>query len=202
MPGIHPMPDMALRSLDATWCRERWEQLPEDGNRYEVIEGVLYMTTAPSSFHQWIVQQIFLMLHQQVNQQGIGVTFVAPIGLFMPECDPVQPDIVVVRTPDLNIIRERRIIGTPALIVEVLSPSNPNVDLHTKRRAYAKAGLPEYWIVRPASRDVLMCSQPDAALGDYVETHLVLPTGELVSPTLPIRTAIEVFFAGAPDTTW
>jgi len=46
------LPELALRSLDASWSRERWEQLPADGNRYEVIDGVLYLTTAPSNFHR------------------------------------------------------------------------------------------------------------------------------------------------------
>src|SRR5919206_2000365 len=117
-------PQLALRSLDATWNRERWERLPADGNRYEVIDGVLYMTTAPSNFHQWIIRQTFLALFQQIDATGVGVTLWAPIGLFMPGCDPVQPDLLVIRTADLGIIREGRIHGVPALLVEVLSPSN------------------------------------------------------------------------------
>jgi hypothetical protein len=56
------LPELVLRSIDATWNYTRWERLPDDGNRYEVIDGVLYITTAPSSFHQWIVQQLFLEL--------------------------------------------------------------------------------------------------------------------------------------------
>lgn len=59
------LPELALRSHDATWNYTRWEQLPEDGNRYEVIDGVLYRTTAPSNFHQWIVRQIVFTLFQQ-----------------------------------------------------------------------------------------------------------------------------------------
>ena len=51
------LPELALRSSDADWNRERWELLPNDGNRYEVIDGVLYMATAPSNFHQWILRQ-------------------------------------------------------------------------------------------------------------------------------------------------
>ena len=160
-------PDLLLRSPDASWSRARWEQLPADGRRYEVIDGVLYMTTAPSSFHQWIIRQIVRTLFEHIDDTGVGVTTWAPIGLFMPHCDPVQPDIVVVRTADLGIFQERRIFGIPALIIEVLSPSNPEQDTQIKRSAYARAGVPEYWIVRPASRDMLVCSRPDALLGDY-----------------------------------
>jgi hypothetical protein len=60
---------------------------------------------------------------------------------------------------------------------------------------------PECWIVRPAQRDVLVCTQPNAALGDYAQTDHALPEGELVSPTLPFRTTVAGLFAGAPDTT-
>ena len=194
------LPDLALRSLDATWDRTRWAALPDDGNRYEVIDGVLYMTTAPSSFHQWIVYQIGRMLGEQINDAGVGVTFPAPVGVFMPGCDPVQPDLVVVRREDLGIFHDRHIYGVPALVVEVLSPSNAGVDTEIKRRAYARCGVPEYWIVRPASRDVLVLSQPDRQLGDYLESTHVPPEGELRSPALPIRAPIARFFAGAPDT--
>jgi Uma2 family endonuclease len=195
------LPDLALRSSGATWDRARWETLPDDGNRYEVIDGVLYMTTAPSSFHLWIIRQIVRVLFRQIDDAGVGVTLWAPIGVFMPGCDPVQPDIVVVRTAGLDIFHDRHIYGVPALIVEVLSPSNANVDTDTKRGAYAHCSLPEYWIVRPAERDMLVLSQPDAGLGDYLHSVRVVQDGELGSSTLPIRTPIGGFFAGAPDTT-
>ena len=68
------MPDVILRSPDATWNRARWEELAADGRRYEVIDGVLYMTTAPSSFHQWIIRQIVRTLFEQIDDRGIGVT--------------------------------------------------------------------------------------------------------------------------------
>src|SRR5690242_2748423 len=73
-------PDLALRSLDASWDRARWASLPPDGNRYEVIEGVLYVTTAPSFFHQWIIRQIFLTLFAQVDGARVGLTIWSPVG--------------------------------------------------------------------------------------------------------------------------
>jgi hypothetical protein len=84
------MPELVLRSPEADWDRARWETLPDDGNRYEVIDGVLYMTTAPSTFHQWIIRQIVRVLFRQIDDVGIGVTIWSPIGVFMPGCDPVQ----------------------------------------------------------------------------------------------------------------
>lgn len=194
-------PQLALRSHDAAWDRARWAELPDDGNRYEVIGGVLYMSTAPSFFHQWIIRQIARTLFTQIDDTGVGLTVWAPLGVFMPGCDPVQPDVVVVRTEHLDIIQQRRINGVPALLVEVLSPGNPDTDTEIKRRAYARAGVPEYWIVRPAQRDVLVYAQPDAELGDYAASLRVDPDGELASSALPFRSPIAGFFAGAPDTT-
>lgn len=195
------IPDLVLRSPDANWNRDRWAKLPVDGNRYEVIDGVLYMTTAPSPFHQWIIRQTVRTLFEQIDDVGVGVTMWAPIGLFMPGCDPAQPDILVIRAVDLGMISGGKIEGIPALLVEVLSPSNPDKDTRIKREAYARAGVPEYWIMRPASRDVILCSQPDPLLGDYAQSEHIAPDAELVSPTLQVRVAIANFFAGAPDTT-
>jgi len=194
-------PELVLRSPSADWHRARWEQLPADGNRYEVIDGVLYMTTAPSFFHQWIIRQICLMLIDQIDRQGAGLTLWSPIGLFMPGCDPVQPDIVMIPTAELHIIHDRRIFGVPGLLVEVLSPTNPETDLKIKREAYARAAVPEYWMVRPATRDVVVCSQPDPLMGDYLQVQHVAPDGELAAPTLSLRAPVAGFFSGSPDTT-
>ena len=193
--------DVTLRSTDATWTAADWEGLPHDGQRYEIIDGVLYVSTAPSLFHQWIIQEIYAALRQQLAIPGIGFVFLAPVGVFMPGCDPVQPDLVVVRQADRGMLRDRRVYGVPALLVEVLSPSTVEQDLVVKRAAYARAGVPEYWAVRPATRDLLVHSEPEPASGHYLQIAHVPPDGELVSPTLPLRVAIATFFAGAPDTT-
>ena len=196
-----PAPDIGLRSLDATWTRARWEQLPDDGRRYEIVDGVLYVSSSPSLFHWWIQRQIVFFLAENVDRLGLGLTLWAPVGVFMPGCDPAQPDILVVLNKDLHILRDRHVNGVPSLIVEILSPSNAQQDTHIKRLAYARAEVPEYWVVRPSIRDVLVFAQPDKALGDYASSQLVPTDGELRSPTLNISTAITGFFAGAPDTT-
>lgn len=192
---------VTLRSTDATWTAADWACLPDDGNRYEIIDGVLYMSTAPSLFHQWIVQETYTALRQQLAVPGLAFIFVAPVGVFMPGCEPVQPDIVAVRREDRDMLRDRRVYGVPALLVEVLSPSTGGQDLLVKRAAYARAGVPEYWAVRPGERDVLVHTEPEVATGQYLQLTHVAPDGELVSPTLPFRAPAAPFFAGAPDTT-
>jgi Uma2 family endonuclease len=194
------MPQLVLRSLDATWDYARWEKLPYDGNLYEVLDGVLYMTTSPSNYHGWISLRLVRYVGFPAEDSGLGYVFVAPNGLLMPGAQPAQPDFVLVRRENADIIHDKRIHGTPDLIAEILSPSNPETDTEIKLGIYARAGVPEYWIVRPATRDVLVYWQPDRARGTYSQVRLVAAEARLVSPTLPIEFAIADLFAGAPDT--
>jgi Uma2 family endonuclease len=184
-----------LRSVDASWCYERWERLPNDGNRYEVIDGVLYMSTAPSARHQATVALFIELIGASLRAQGIARVFPSPIGVMMPGADPVQPDLVLVRHERAAIIAEDgRIRGVPDLIAEILSPNNPELDTVTKRATYARAGVPEYWILRPATRDILVCTRPDADLSDFTDVHLFTQGDELISLTLPIRVPVAALF--------
>ena len=137
------------------WTYVHWESLPDDGNRYEIIDGMVYMTTAPSSFHQWITGRLWRYIGLPVEDQGLGFAYNAPIGLIMPGCDPVQPDFVVVLRQRASIIHDRRIWGVPDLIVEILSPGNSAYDEEIKRDAYARAGVAEYAIVDPRNRELI-----------------------------------------------
>lgn len=132
--------EFVLRSLDAIWDYGRWTALPEDGHRYEVIDGTLYRTTAPSSFHGWIIGRLWRFVGIPIEDAGVAFPYSAPIGVLMPGCDPVQPDFLLVRRERAAIIRDGRIYGPPDLIVEILSPSNPEHDTETKRRTYARRG--------------------------------------------------------------
>jgi hypothetical protein len=76
------LPAITLRSLDAGWNYDRWErELPNDGNRYEVIEGILYLTTAPGYFHQWIVRRLDQYVGVPLEQQGLAYAATAPIAV-------------------------------------------------------------------------------------------------------------------------
>lgn len=188
-------PELVLHSSEATWDREQWDALPNDGKRYEIIDGVLYMSTAPSPWHQWISRQTQRLLYTQIDDRGLGITFDAPVGLFMPGCDPVQPDLLVLRHEDRDLIMERRIETIPLLLIEILSPSNPQHDLLLKRQAYARAGVPEYWVLRPQERDILVHSEPDVVLGDFLHVLRIPADGELRSSTLPFNAPVTAFFA-------
>jgi Uma2 family endonuclease len=188
--------EVLMRSTDADWTYELWEQLPHDEYRYEVIAGVLYMSTAPSPDHQRIDRNVFLALHEQIDRRGLGETFFSPIGLVIPGATPVQPDLVVVLAEDAGIVSAKRIEGIPALVVEILSPSTVDYDLITKRDIYAGAGVPEYWAIRPAERDLILHSDPDPFTRAYRRVEHIPPDSDLVSPTLPFRAPVASFFAG------
>ncbi|HXT37218.1 MAG TPA: Uma2 family endonuclease [Chloroflexota bacterium] len=182
------------------WNHELWETLPDDGNRYEVIDGVLYMSTAPSFFHQWIGLRMVQLVGTPAMQQGLAIPFYSPIGVLMPGCDPVQPDFGLVLTANSGIIRDRRIRGIPDLLAEILSPSNRTYDEQVKLEAYARAGLPEYVIIDPGARTLQHYRlAPPGGYGD----PRTYKGGDLVRfdclPTVECR--VGDLFAGAPDTT-
>jgi Uma2 family endonuclease len=181
------------------WTYVDWEALPSDGNRYEVIDGMLYMTTAPSNFHQWIVQGLHEYIGIPARRQGLAYAFAAPIGVLMPNCQPVQPDFVVILKAHADIIRDRRIIGVPDLIIEILSPGNAAYDEEIKLEAYARAGVREYAIVDPRTRTISHYRLKGPGL--YTAPHMVGEDERILFdclPTLPIP--VRELFAGAPDT--
>lgn len=126
------------------------EALPENGNRYELIEGELYVSTQPHWFHQRMCLRLGSALDTWSLRTGLGTTNVAP-GIIFSEEDAVAPDIIWVSKDRLNIIdlETGKLRGAPDLIVEVLSPGpeNERRDKRTKLQLYSRHGVKEYWIV-------------------------------------------------------
>jgi Uma2 family endonuclease len=130
------------------WTYDDYKRLPDDGWRYEVIEGELHMTAAPSTRHQRASINLSAALHQHVIENGLGQVYTAPIDVLLPDlATPVQPDVLFIARERLGIVKEDVIDGPPDLIVEILSPSNWLADRRTKFRVYALAGVREYWII-------------------------------------------------------
>jgi len=182
------------------WTYADWETLPDDGNRYEIIDGVLYMTTAPSTFHQWIVKRLERYIGIPLEDHGLGVGFPAPTGVLMPGCDPVQPDYVVILKNNLDMLHDKRVMGVPDVIIEIQSPGNAAYDERVKLFAYALAGVPEYAIINPRAR-TLSHYRLDT-LGRYTTPRVYSEADTMNFDCLPtIALPIAQLFAGAPDTT-
>ena len=148
---------MAITKPAGSWTYEDLFSLPDDGRRYEIIEGELCEMPSPTSAHGVTISNLMFLL-MPVIEVLRGWLLTAPLDVFFPGADPVQPDIVVL-LPDSNAsLVVRGIDGPPDLLVEVLSPSNRDHDLLTKRALYARAGVREYCIVDPMSRTIEVLS--------------------------------------------
>jgi Uma2 family endonuclease len=193
-------PQLRLRSIDPSWDFERWSAIDDASNRYEVIDGVLYMGTVPSVTHQRLLLEILVHVGLPADESGECYSLPGPVGVLMPGCEPVQPDFLLVRRDRASVFQHGFMRGAPDVIIEVLSPATVEYDTQIKRGAYARAGVPEYWVVRPPTRDVLVCWHPNAELGIFEETRLVATEEELISATMPVRVRVAELFSGSPDT--
>ncbi len=124
-------------------------ELPEDGKRYEVINGELIMTPAPLTIHQKITTEIVLALGNYVKKNNLGTVLTAPVDVVLSDINVLQPDILFVSNERKEIITEKNISGAPDLVIEILSPSTAYYDLFDKKELYERFGVKEYWIVDP-----------------------------------------------------
>jgi len=120
---------------------------PDDGKRYELVQGDLSVTPSPSPVHQRISRRLLRQLVDHCHGRSIGEVFHAPIDLILTNQDVFVPDLLVVSDP--RHITKRGIEGPPLLVVEILSPSTRKQDRGVKARRYAELGVEHYWIVDP-----------------------------------------------------
>lgn len=129
---------------------------PDDGNHYELIEGELFVSCAPRLFHQIVVTNIIAVVRPFLDQQPIGIIVVGP-GVIFSQFSGVIPDVVFISNEQRGEIASGdKIIGAPALVIEILSPGadNERRDRIAKRHLYAKFGVKEYWIVDLENRAI------------------------------------------------
>ena len=133
---------------------EEFRQLPGDGKRYELIHGEVHLTPSPTTRHQFVLQNLSLSLGPFVRSNRLGEVAVAPLDVRLSADTAVQPDLIFVSNARAKIILEDFIDGAPDLVVEILSPSTAAHDRATKLALYAKAGVPEVWLLDPVARTV------------------------------------------------
>ncbi|MFN8592279.1 MAG: Uma2 family endonuclease [Thermomicrobiales bacterium] len=189
---------MALTKSPGAWTYNDLLALPDDGTRYEIIDGELYEMPAPSWEHGIVVMNLILLLGPLVRSLG-GTIATSPVDVFFPGADPVEPDILVMLPGSRAAGGGRGVQGPPDLLIEVLSPSTRTHDLVTKRSLYARGGVREYWIVDPQARTVEVLTLD----GGRYRSALSVVTGEAVtSPVLgdAVFSLTEVF-AGIDEET-
>lgn len=176
------------------WTYTDYAALPEDGNRYEIIDGVLFTAPSPSEAHQDANSSFVIHLGTFVKLGGLGKVYSAPFDVLLPPSGrTVQPDVIVVLNSNRSIITPDNIQGAPDLLVEIASPGTATYDRSTKLQAYASAGVAEYWVADPIARniEVLVLEQ-----GAYRSLGIFQAQAQLPSQVLPnLPTRVEQFFA-------
>ena len=127
------------------------DDVPDDANRYEVIDGALHVSPFPGYAHQFTLKELLAILDGHVRRNGLGEVFPSGLKVVLAEPTGVGPDIVYVSTARMDQMREDGFYGAPDLVIEV-SSTRPNLDRVVKRAAYERAGIAHYWIADPAKR--------------------------------------------------
>jgi Uma2 family endonuclease len=186
---------MAMPALPTTgWTVDMLETLPDDGRRYEIIEGELFVTPGPSYPHQRVLRELLLRLHTYpVGSQDAEVIF-SPADVRSGPRTSVQPDLFVLKKPVRPGAHGWPDLETLMLAVEILSPATARADRSVKRRLYQDRGIAEYWIVDVDARLIERWRPADdrpEVLGETIEWRLegrddalVIDLGELFSRVL------------------
>jgi Uma2 family endonuclease len=154
------------------WTREDLHALPDDGNRYELVDGMLLVTPSPRYIHQFAVGELNDRLRTYAHTNRLGQVLASPADLDLQSGQLVQPDIFVLPIEPDRRLREWEEAGIPSLIVEVLSPSTARYDRVIKRQLYQRTGVPTYWIVDLDARlvEVWTTDHPAPAVTDDILT--------------------------------
>ncbi len=131
-------------------------QIPDDGHRYEIIDGELLVSPSPARRHQKVAGRLHLLIGNLIEANGAGEVYFAPVDVRLTPHDVVQPDLLFIRADRRGIYQASGVVeGPPDLVVEILSPATRTVDQVRKAALYARAGVPEYWIVDPDGEELV-----------------------------------------------
>lgn len=133
---------------------EDLQHFPPDRNRYEIVDGDLFVTPSPVPLHQRILGNLFACLRQHVRQHRLGEAFVAPLDVVFTSSTVLEPDLIFVSKSRAAIVGKKNLSGAPDLVVEILSESSSKLDLEIKPKQYALFSVPEFWRVDPEGKSV------------------------------------------------
>lgn len=177
----------------AEWTYSEYARLPDDGNRYEVLDGEVLVTPAPTPRHQRVILRLAMILVEYVEGAGHGWVL-QDVDLLFASGHFLRPDLLVLPADARAGLTDRGVELPPALVVEVVSPSSRTVDLERKPRRYLEFGVPEYWAVDPGEEAIRVWDREGGAdaplrIEDMVRWSLPagaeplqIPVAELVAP--------------------
>lgn len=171
---------------------EMYANMEDDGNRYEVIDGVLeLMSPSPTASHQSILLELIDTLRQSCKTDYL--IYFAPLDVILSDTNVVQPDAIMIHRSRKHIVTSRGIEGPPDLAVEVLSPSSRKRDRLKKRAVYEKHDVPEYWIIDPEAQTLEQFHLDER--GKYELIQLYENDEQVVSSKLPcVSFAVSLLF--------
>ena len=174
------------------WTYAEFARLPSEGStRYEVIDGEVAVTPAPTGSHQRVVTNLVVALETFAHQHRLGVVLPSPIDVLFGEGDYFEPDVVFVRAEHEHLVGDRGIECAPDLVIEILSPSTADRDRGIKLERYRHFGVPEYWIVDLDARaiEVWRLAQGSHAADVIHEGETLRWTPAAGGPTLEVPVA-------------
>ena len=136
---------------------EQWLRLPETKERYEIVDGVMYMPPGPDADHQWIQQEVFSFGREFARNSGLGVFMLAPLDLVI-QREPLrvrQPDVIFLNSARTGIRSRSDLRGrsplevSPDIVIEILSPSNTRREMESRLEDYAQIGVYQCWLFSP-----------------------------------------------------
>ena len=186
---------MAMPATINDWTVDMLDALPSDGQRYEIIDGELFVTPGPAEFHQDIAGELHALLREYLKGHGIGKAMISPADVRRGDRtrNRVQPDVFVVALADGKRPEYPYELHDLLLAVEVASPSNPRLDYQVKRDLYLRERVGEYWVINPDALNISRWrghDDPGDVLSKRIEWH---PEG---MPTAFVLELAE-FFADA-----
>ncbi|MCL4212716.1 MAG: Uma2 family endonuclease [Gemmatimonadales bacterium] len=181
---------MGMPAVQNDWTVERALALPEDGKRYEVLDGELFVTPAPTWKHQGAIEWLYPRLRAYVQAHALGWAKLSPADIIFSERRLLQPDIFVVPWRAEGEPGSWAEVTSLLLAIEVISPSTARADRHRKRLIYQDQGVPEYWIVDLDARLVERWRPVDSRAEVLAETLVWHPRPDLE----PLRIDLPAFF--------
>jgi Uma2 family endonuclease len=176
-----------MANSTSEWTYAEYARLPDDGNRYEVIDGEVCVTPAPGPRHQRVAANLFVVLREYVRQHRIG-ELLWDVDLLFVSGQYLRPDMLFVPTAAREGITDRGVESPPGLVVEVLSPHSRRIDRELKPPRYRDFGVPEYWVVDPQSLSVEVYHLQESATPEIV-TDAILWQPDPGVPTLTLAIA-------------
>jgi Uma2 family endonuclease len=169
------------RASSVKFTYQDYLRLPED-RRYEIIDGELFLTPAPGTYHQRIEMKLLFLLFGHVKEHDLGEVLPAPCDLVLSQTDVVQPDIFFIAKERREIVGEKYVSAAPDLVVEILSESTAKRDRGIKAKLYERAGVKELWIVDQWEKSVEIFRRSEETFVRYAR---FTSSETLVSPTFP-----------------